>query len=221
MRPLNRSFFGITLAVLGLLAGRPVSSQQPSLFQEVGVLAVGASSDHVELPGPRGLGIFTQWEVGEDWLARLSLQRSTDRTRKNGIVCQLYSPRIGCRMEMTETSVTLGGVRGGLLRSVRWGPGVRLALGGGLSFNQVKARGRGEEGGRADLLLPSGGQIGYLGTVSVRVSPFARIPLGVMGSLNAHWLAFNACAAEGSVEYDPFCGTGSFREIELGLVYHF
>jgi tRNA G10 N-methylase Trm11 len=42
-----------------------------------------------------------------------------------------------------------------------------------------------------------------------------------MGSLNAHWLAFNACAAEGSVEYDPFCGTGSFREIELGLVYHF
>jgi hypothetical protein len=218
---LNRSFFGISLAVLGLLAGKPVSSQQPRLFQEVGVFAVWGTSHHVELPSPRGLGISTQWGIGRDWLARLSLQRSTDRTRKSGIVCQLYSPRIGCRTKMTETSVTLGGFRGGLLRSVRVWPEARLALGAGLSFNQVEVRSRGEEGGRADLLHPTGGQIGYLGILSVSARPVARIPLSVLGNLNAHWVGFNSCSAEGSTEYDPFCGAGSFREMELGLVYHF
>jgi hypothetical protein len=218
---LSCSFRGVSLAALGLLVGSPASSQESSLFQELGVFVVQGASHHVELPSPRGLGIASQWGIGDHWLARLSLQRSRDRSSKRGIVCKLYSPRIGCGEEMTETSVTLGGVRAGLLRSVRLGPDVRLALGGGLSFNQVKARSWGEEGGRADLLQPTGGQIGYLGLFSVSVSPFARIPLGISGSLNAHWVGFTSCAAEGSEEYDPFCGTGSFREIELGLVYYF
>jgi hypothetical protein len=202
-------------------AGSPVSAQQPSLIHELEVFAVAGSSEHVELPSPRGFGAALQWEFGGDWLARLSYQRTTDATRKWGNVCSVYSPRIGCRTEMTESSVALGGLRGGILRGVRLGDRVRGAVGGGLSFSQVKARSRGEQGGRADLLAPNAGQIGYLGILSVLVTPLRKVPVGVMGTFTSHWVRFNSCSGENPPQYDPFCGTSSFREVELGLAYSF
>lgn len=218
---LNRSLPALVLAVPVFLPGPSLSAQQPSLVHELAVFAVAAGSDHLELPSPRGFGAASLWELGGDWLARLSFQRMTEETTKRGTVCDLYAPRVGCRTEMTETSVTFSGLRGGILRGVDLGRGVRIAAGAGLSFNQIKAQSQGPQGARADLMAPNTGQIGYLGILSVMVAPLRRVPAGIVGSFTVHRVGFNSCSGEDPPQYDPFCGASSFREIELGLTYSF
>lgn len=209
------------LTVFSLLGPRVATSQQPQLFQELGAFAFAAGSDHRELPGPVGYGAQATWEAGRVLMFRLSYHRASEESRGMGTVCDQYAQRINCRPEMTETSATLAGVRGGILGALHIGEEVRLGLGGGLSFNHVDAESVGESGLRADLLAPNAGQVGYFALFSAAVTPFPVIPVRLNGGVGIHWVAFNTCSGEDPPQYDPFCETTPFREIELGLSYTF
>lgn len=189
--------------------------------QEVGVFFTVASSDQVELPSPSGFGASALMELGPDWLVRLSLHRTSDDTSKEGIVCRNYSQRIDCLPEMTETSVTMGGLRGALLRTFSVLGWARLGLGAGGSFNQIRAEATGVSGRVADLLSPNSGQLGFLALLSAAVTPVPRIPVRVSGTVSGHWVNFRSCSANDPPQYAPFCGTDRFEEFELGLSYTF
>lgn len=188
--------------------------------QELGLLAVGAASDNVELPTPRGFVAFGQLRRAS-WLFRLSLVRYDDATDKAGTVCQVYSPRIGCRAEGVSTTARMGGLRFTAMRAVRVGELLELGFGGGLSFNQLSAEARGESGSRADLHLPNTGQIGYLGTASVAVAPVPALPVKLVAGLSGHWVEFRGCvsAEDRTSGYAPFCGWDRFTEAQAGLSF--
>jgi hypothetical protein len=196
-------------------------TQESNLFQELGLFYTAISSDHVELPGPVGIGAFARWQIAPGWLVRLSYHRTYEHTNKEGVVCANYSQRINCRVEPTKTDVTFAGARGILSRAVRLGRWAEVGVGGGLSFNQVKPEAVDLTGWRADMLIPNTGQIGYLASVSATVAPLGRIPILLVGGLTGHWLDFNGCSGTDPPQYDPFCGWSTLREIELGLSYAF
>ncbi len=214
---MNRRLRLALLAVL--LALYPLES--PIASQEVGVSMVAAGSRHQELPSPEGLSAFALVELSPDWLVRVSFQRVSDVTVKEGLVCVSYSPRIGCGPQETRTSTSLSGLRGGILRAFAFGDRLRVGAGGGLSFNQVDTRATGVSGHRADLLHPTGGQLGAFGLLSVAMAPYPAIPVRIVAGLAAHWVDFRACSGETPPQYDPFCTSGAFRELEVGLSYAF
>jgi len=219
-----RTVIPVFLVISGLLSTgpAPLLAQQPSLFQEMGVFAISATSDHRELPSPTGFGGNASWEFAGSLMAQLSYRRVSDDTRKEGVVCDQYSQRINCRPEMTDTSVRFSGLRGSLMWVLPLGDQVRLGAGGGLSFNHVSTETVGMESGlSADLLAPNAGIIGYAALISAAVRPLSKVPVRLVGGFGVHWVSFNTCSANEPPQYDPYCGMDSFREIELGLSYAF
>ena len=79
----------------------------PLAAQEVGLSYVTAESDHVEFPTPMGFNASVLIELSPSVHARLGLVRVYDETTKMGTVCQVYSPRIECNPEVTNTSMRL------------------------------------------------------------------------------------------------------------------
>jgi hypothetical protein len=217
-----KTAFPIFLTTFLLLSGtRDAAAQQPTLFQELGLFFTSSTSNHVELPSPVGFGAFARWGFADAWLFRLSYHRSKDETNKVGTVCDQYSQRINCRQEPTNTRVTFSGLRGAFSRAVRLGHWGELGLGAGLSFNHVDPEAKALTGWHADMLVPNAGQIGYLATASVAVSPFQGMPILLVGAFTGHWVNFRGCSAEDPPQYDPFCGLGVLKEIEAGFSYTF
>lgn len=215
------AFLIFSLGIPFLSAPSSSSAQEASLFQELGAFYTLTRSDHVELPGPSGFGVFARWEIAPGWLLRISFHRSWEQTRKDGIVCDQYSQRINCRVEPTKTDVTLSGLRGSMSRAVRLGRWAEVGLGGGLSFNHVGPEATDLEGWPADMLVPNTGQIGYLASGSVTLAPLGSLPILLVGAFTGHWVRFNGCSGEDPPQYDPFCGWGALREMEMGLSYAF
>lgn len=186
--------------------------------QELGLVAVGASSRNAELPDPDGLGAFAQIRRAP-WLFRLTYLWYSDETSKSGTVCRVYSPRIGCRTEGVETSARMGGVRLTVERAVRVGERLEMGAGGGLSFNSLTADAWGESGLRADLHMPNTGQIGYLGSASLAVSPVPSVPVRLVAALTGHLVKFRGCvsAEDKTSGYAPFCGWERFTELQAGI----
>lgn len=201
------------LSALGLVA-------YPAPAQEVAAHAVHASSPNPELPAPEGFGISGEISNG-DWLFRLGYVRYAEDTVKPGVVCRVYSPRVDCITEEVATTAKMGGLRMGVLRAVRFGEILRVGAGGGLSFNSVSASARGSSGRPADLDTPNAGQIGYLGMVSVDLTPVSSIPLRLVGTATTHWVDFEGCAdpTDATSGYAPFCGVDRFGELTVGLSY--
>jgi len=170
--------------------------QEQRIVHELGVFVSRASSAHPELPDPAGFGASAHWEVNRFLLARLSFHRLEDDTSKPGTVCRVYSQRIDCRTEMTSTEVTLSGLRGALLGALPVGGWLRLAMGGGLSFNHIDAESVGESGMKADLLSANAGQIGILALLNAAIRPLEGAPLSLTGGVGMHWVDFNACSGE-------------------------
>jgi len=215
------AFSILTVAVPLLLPGAAASAQQSSLFQELGLFFTATRSDHVELPSPMGLGAFARWQVADGWLLRLTYQRSKEETRKIGTVCDQYSQRINCRQEPTVTNVTFSGLRGSFARAFRIGGWAEINFGGGMSFNSVKPEAVDLTGWMADMLVPNTGQIGYLASLSATLAPLRRTPVMLVGGYTHHWVSFNGCSGEDPPQYDPFCGWGILKEMEVGLSYAF
>ena len=186
--------------------------------QELGVVAFGVSSENVEFPDPYGFGAFAQFR-DSDWLFRLSYVRYSDDTRKSGTVCRVYSPRIDCRTEGVATSARMGGLRLTGQRAVWVGELLEVGAGGGLSFNSLTVDARGESGFRADLHMPNTGQIGYLGSASLALSPLAAVPMKLVAGISGHWVKFRGCvsAEDRTSGYAPFCGWDRFTEVQVGL----
>jgi hypothetical protein len=208
------------LSVFGILAGFFFALCPPLAAQELGVFSTIASSDHVEFPSPTGFGASAHIELTPNWLVGLALHRVSDKTTKMGTVCRVYSPRIECLPAMTETHITLTGLRAGLM-GVYWaGEYLRFGLGGGGSFNQVGVESNGVSGGLADFLDPAGGQLGAYAKVSLAFAPYPRIPFRITGGFASHWAFFHVCSGEDPPQYDPLCEPGTFQEVELGLSYH-
>ena len=212
----------IILSLAILLPGAfPAQAQEPGLFQELGAFYSISSSNNVELPDPMGFGVYARWEFARGWLFRLSYHRTRDETRKEGIVCDQYSQRINCRLEPTETEVTLSGLRGAVSRAFRLGGWAEIGIGGGLSFNHVNPEAVDLTGWPADMLVPNTGQIGYLASVSATLAPPVNLPILLVGGFTNHWIDFNGCSGEDPPQYDPFCGWEPIREVELGLSFVF
>lgn len=186
--------------------------------QDLGVVVVGAASQNVEFPDPTGYGAFAQLRSAP-WLFRISYLRYRDETTKQGTVCQVYSPRIGCRMEGVETSARMGGLRVVVERGMRVGERLEVGLGGGLSFNSLNVDATGESGFRADLYTPHTGQIGYLGSGSLAVLPVPSMPVRLVAGVTGHWVKFRGCASaeDKTSGYAPFCGWDRFTELHAGL----
>jgi hypothetical protein len=214
--------FSLGLTTILLLSGtRVASAQQPSLFQELGGVFTVSSSHHPELPSPVGFGAFARWGFAGSWLFRLSYHRAWEKTRKIGTVCTQLSQRLNCRPELVQTHITFTGLRGIFSRTVRLGRWGEVGLGAGVSFNHVDPETTSLTGHPADLLAPHTGQLGYLANASVAVSPVPRLPVLLVGGYTGHWVSFKGCSGEDPPQYDPFCGWGRFREVEVGLSYTF
>jgi len=200
----------------------PVAAQQPSLFQELGVFAISARTNHKEFSSPRGFGASSSWEFAGRLMARVSYHRASEDSRKEGVVCDEYSSRINCRAEITDTSLTLSGLRGAVLWAIPLGDQLRLGAGGGLSFNHVTAESVGTVSGLdADMLAPNAGIIGFSTLITAALTPLSTVPVSLTGGFGVHWVNFNTCSGNQPPQYDPFCGMESFKEIELGLSYSF
>jgi len=214
--------FVLAVSSLFLMGWTSLNAQQPSLFQELGVFAISARSDHVELPSPAGFGVASTWEFAGSLMARLSYHRVSEDTRKEGVVCDQYSQRINCRAEITDTSLDLSGLRGALMWAFPVGDRVRLGAGGGLSVNHLVAESIGTESGlEADLLAPNAGIIGFMALFTASVTPVSSVPVRLNGGFGVHWLNLDTCSRNDPPQYDPFCGMESLKEIELGLSYTF
>lgn len=208
-RPLRR--FLVMLLVSGVCAGTAAA-------QELGLSAVVSRSGNVELPEPMGFGASAHFDLG-GWVAGLSYLRYADETRKDGIVCQVYSPRIGCRTEEVNTSARMGGLRGTIQRVIGVGERLELRAGGGLSFNQLAVTSEGVSGYRGDLHMPNTGQIGYLGVASLAVKPVSTLPVSLVTGVSRHWVKFRGCVdpTDKTSGYAPFCGWDRFTEVQVGL----
>lgn len=210
---MNRYMRGVALAGAIIALGVPAVAAA----QTLGATAVWASSPNAELPHPQGLGVFAQVDAA-GFGFRLSYVRYSDSTRKQGTVCQVYSPRIECGPEDVETLARLGGLRAVVLKTVSLGGLVEFGAGGGLSFNSLTATSVGDSGRRADLLMPNTGQIGGHATATLSVTPVPGVPLRLVGSYALHWVKFRGCASleDRTSGYAPFCGTDRFREVQVG-----
>lgn len=202
-------------ALAGLLG---VAAPLGAGAQELGLVAVRATSDNVELPKPDGFGAFAEFDFAP-WRLRVTYVRYGDDTQKDGAVCQVYSPRIGCRTEWVATSAHLSGLRLTVVRALRLADRLEVSAGGGLSFNQLAATSTGESGRRADLHMPNSGQIGYVGTASAALMPIPGVPVRVVGGASGHWVRFRGCvsAEDRTSGYAPFCGWNRFTEVQLGV----
>jgi len=212
---MNRRSVLLAAALASLL--HPVSP--PLRAQELGVFTAFATSNNLEFPSPRGYGASGLIELAPSMLIRLSVQRLSDYTEKMGTVCLSYQPRIGCLPEMTETSITLTGLRAGLVWIVRSGERLRFGVGGGGSFSRVGVESTGVSGRLADFLSKNTGQVGAYGSLSASVAPSSGIPLKVTGGFSSHWVHFHTCSGEDPPQYDPLCKPGWFKEFEVGLSY--
>jgi len=218
----RKSTFPYTLIwVFLFLAPLPARAQNPSLFQELGGSFLVSSSDLSVLPNPRGFRLTSFWSFGDAWLTRLSYQRLSDAVKNEGLVCRRYVPNVGCQTELTEVTSTLSSLQGALMRVIHRGSRDRIALGGGLSFNQLNADRIGESGLQADLFAPYPGQLGFLGTLSLAVLLSRSVPIVLESGFTAHWIRFHHCSVETPRRYDPFCKPGLFQEFDLGLSYLF
>jgi len=202
-------------AVAGLMG---VAAPSRVGAQELALVAVRASSDNVELPKPNGFGAFAEFDLAP-WRLRVTYVRYGDDTQKAGLVCRVYSPRIGCRTEWVATSAHLSGLRLTVVRALRLTGRLEVSAGGGLSFNQLGVTSTGTSGGRADLHMPNSGQIGYVGTASAALTPMPGIPVRVVGGASGHWVRFRGCvsAEDKTSGYAPFCGWNRFTEVQLGV----
>jgi hypothetical protein len=216
----DRHVSAVLLLTLGPLA---TISTAPSAAagQELGGFVVRASSPNPELPSPTGFGLYGEIEIPAGWIFHLAYSRVTDDVHKTGTVCQVYSPRIACDPEQVETSSQLGGLRLTVLRSLHLGDIARLGVGGGPSFNAVKADAVGETGRPADLMLPRSGQVGFHAALSASLRPLPSAPIRLTAAFSSHWIRFGGCAAvdDPTSGYDPFCGTDRFDELQLGAAY--
>lgn len=205
---------GMALSAVAVACLHPTAMRA----QEASFLIVRAASSNPELPAPAGFALAAHVEA-ESWLLSLGFVRYHDRTRKEGVVCRVYSPRIDCGAEEVEASTVLSGLRFEALRALYLGDVARIGVGGGVSFNSVTGSADGVSGRRADFYLPNDGQIGYLGRVSVAVKPWPGIPIRLTGSYAAHWVRFKGCSnpEDPTSGYDPFCGMDRFREISVGV----
>jgi len=203
---------------LGVLFLAALSFPAPAPCQELGVSYTVAGTDNPEFPDPHGFTAHALMALNQDWFFRGSLHRVKNETEKDGRVCRLV-PHIGCKSEETHTSLALSGLRLGVIRSLRFGDKIRVLAGGGFSFNTLSGRSVGVSGLQADLLVPKGGQIGTFGTLSLAMTPYPRVPIAVVGGINAHWVNFNACSGGDPPQHDPFCNPSTFRELEVGLSY--
>jgi hypothetical protein len=215
---LTRMRFRSLWAAAAAVGALGVMAPSAAGAQELGIVAVGAVSENVELPDPYGFGAFAQFGSAP-WLFRLSYLRYSDETRKGGTVCQVYSPRIGCRVEGVSTSARMGGLRLMAMRAVELGDLLSFGVGGGLSFNQLTVDARGESGLWADLLVPTTGQIGFLGAASVALAPLPSVPVKLVAGLTGHWVKFRGCASaeDKTSGYAPFCGFSRFTEVQAGV----
>lgn len=213
---MHRYLPGVALAASISLFAMPAGAAA----QQLGALAVWATSPNAELPHPQGVGAFAQVDAAGLGF-RLSYLRYSDATQKQGVVCQVYSPRIGCGVEGVDTSARLGGLRVDVLKNLDLGDMVQLGAGGGVSFNSVNSAATGESGRRADLLVPNAGQIGRQATLVLSVAPFRGVPVRLVGSYALHWVRFKGCASaeDATSGYAPFCGTERFREIQVGASF--
>lgn len=202
--------------ILLLGVSLPLLSAVPAAAQEFSAFGVIASTDNVEFPSPVGGGASIGWEFGGAWLFRLSYLRTYDSTDKEGAVCIVYSPRIGCHTEEVHTSDSFSGLRFGIMRTVHVADIVRVGAGLGVSLNAIDINARGVSGQRADMERPLTAMDGFLAMLHVTVSPVPGLPLGLTAGAQQHWVRFNSCSEE---IYDPFCSPSSFREVEVGLVY--
>ena len=206
------------LAFLGMAALSLAPAGAAS--QDLGVVRVVGESSNRELPHAQGFGAFGQVEAA-GFAFRLSYLRYSDSTEKEGVVCQVYSPRIACGPEMVSTTARLSGLRADVLRFVSVGSAVQIGGGPGVSFNSVSAESRGVSGQRADLQTPNAGQLGYQATAAASFAPIPGIPLKVVGSYALHWVRFVGCAdpSDRTSGYAPFCGKDRFQEVRLGLSF--
>lgn len=213
---MHRYPLGVALAASLSLFSTPLGISA----QQVGGLAVWATSPNAELPHPQGVGAFAQFDAA-GFGFRLSYLRYSDSTQKQGVVCQVYSPRIGCGIEGVDTSARLGGLRVDVFKTLDLGEMVQLGAGGGVSFNSVNSTATGDSGRRADLLVPNTGQLGRQATLVLSVAPVAGVPVRLVGSYALHWVRFRGCASleDRTSGYDPFCGTDRFREIQVGASF--
>lgn len=204
-----------------LVAVLLASGPSAGAAQELGLSWVHATSPNPELPHPTGFEVVGQApHLG--WLFRVGYTRYSDDTDKTGTVCRVYSPRIDCGEERVLSSMTLSGVRLGVMRTVDLGPFIRIGGGGGLSFSSITSHAESAAtGARADLLQPNAGHIGYQGLVSLAVTPIPGVPLRLHAGLTEHWVNFHGCAdpTDKTSGYAPFCGTDRFQEISVGLTW--
>lgn len=207
----------LTLASASLLL---MASAPAAAAQQIGASLLWGQSENAEFLEPGGVRGFVQWEALSSWLFRLSLQSLSQDSEKEGTVCTVYFPRIGCRVEHVETSASLGSFRLEVLRALRLGEWLRIGAGGGMSLSSLTVTSLGESGNNADLNLPRTGQIGYVALLSADIAPVGGVPLKLTGTLSRHWVDFNACASMEDI-YDPFCGITTYREIAVGLAYSF
>lgn len=211
-----------TFLVTAALVTASLLPATPAAGQAVGVSYIAATTDHVELPDPSGPSIHARLPLGSGWHVKLAYYTISNDTEKEGVVCVNYSQRIGCEPEQTLTSTTLSGFRASLLHSFRLTDLFRIEGAGGASFNHVDAESTGvSSGDRADLLVPNGGQIGILGSISVGITPFPRVPVTLIGGFKAHWVNFTGCSGEEVPQYDPFCDAATVRELQAGIEYAF
>lgn len=211
-----------TLLVTAALVTVSLLPVTPAAGQAVGVSYITATSDHVELPDPSGPAIHARLPLGSGWHVKLAYYTISNDTEKEGTVCVNYSQRIGCEPEQTFTSTTLSGLRASLLRSFRLTDLFRIEGAAGTSFNHVVAKSTGiSSGARADFLVPNGGQIGALASLSVGITPVPSVPLTLMGGLKIHWVNFTGCSGEDVPQYDPFCDAATVRELQAGIEYAF
>jgi len=199
----------------------PSAPLEAQHVKELGVFFTTASSDHVELPSPRGGGARALFHLGGGWMARLSVHRVTDETHEVRQVCTVYSPRIDCHSELTHNTVAFSGLRGAILWGTEFGDRAWVGAGGGASFSQIDAESVADSGGRGDLLSPNTGQLGYLVLVSAGWAPLASLPMKLVGTFTNHWVDFRSCSDNEPPEYAPYCGIEPLRELEVGLAYSF
>jgi hypothetical protein len=179
---------------------------------------VSASSENPELATARGGAIEGLFDLGRGWHMFLGFQRIWDNTEKETRVCAAYAPFISCQIEATRNELQLNGFRAGVVRPFLTTLHLELKAGVGLSFNQPrvkKSRGL-VSGRRADIYMPTGGQVGGLGLLTLDLTPAPQLGLAFTVGVVGHWVKFDGCS---DIHYDPFCDPTTFREIHVGLAY--
>jgi len=179
---------------------------------------VSASSGNLELATARGGAIEGIFGLGRGWHMLFGFQRIWSKTQRETQVCAAYAPFISCQIEMTRNELQLNGFRAGVVRSLLTTHHVELKAGLGLSFNQPRVKmSRGlVSGRRGDIYMPTGGQVGGLGLLTLDLTPAPQLGLAFTVGGVVHWVKFDGCS---DIHYDPFCDPATFREIHVGLAY--